>query len=48
MHGVLLPCCTSYFNDSKQKAMVSMGIPTFEPQVGLDDKLYICLLDTVR
>ncbi len=46
------PCrqsCTSYVNDSKQEAMVSMDmkILTFETQVGLNDKLYICLLDAL-
>ena len=38
-------CCHSCMRYSKQEAMVPMHTLTFEPQVGLNDKLYICLLD---
>ena len=46
--GSCCQSCTSYSNYSKQQAMVPMEVLTFEPQVGLNDKLYICLLDAVR
>lgn len=48
VHAVLLLILYQLLYDSKQEAMVPMDILTFEPQVGLNDKLYICLLDAVR